>query len=216
MALDHLTIETGQDCAGALIWLHGLGADAHDFEPLAHMLPLEHPLRFLFPNAPVRPVTMNAGARMRAWYDVNPDAPLASGAEIPESVALVAELVEAQLASGVPAERIALGGFSQGGVIALELGLSFRKRLAGIMALSTYLHDHGGMAERISLASTKVPIFMAHGLADQVLPFAWAVTARETLRALNCKVEWREYDMGHEVCPEEIAHIADWLNRIFR
>lgn len=216
MALDHLCIETGEDCAGALIWLHGLGADAHDFEPLASMLPLERPLRFLFPNAPVRPVTMNAGARMRAWYDVNPNAPLASGAEIPESVALVAELVEAQLAAGVPARRIALAGFSQGGVIALELGLSFRQRLAGIMALSTYLHDQKRIAERVSSASIDTPIFMAHGLDDQVLPFAWGVKARDALRALNYQVEWREYAMGHQACPEEIAHIGDWLNRIFR
>ncbi|TNF87395.1 MAG: alpha/beta fold hydrolase, partial [Gammaproteobacteria bacterium] len=197
------------------IWLHGLGADAHDFEPIVPLLNLHQPLKFVFPNAPVRPVTINAGMEMRAWYDIDPGAPLAGEADIRESAAAIAALVEAEVQAGTPRNRIVLAGFSQGGVIALQVGLRAESRVAGIMALSTYVHDHEHLAEEVSFASIDTPIFMAHGLADPMIPIARAVTSREALAALNYEVEWHEYGMGHQVCPEEIEHIATWLNRVF-
>ena len=204
------------DCAGTVIWLHGLGADAHDFEPVVPMLNIARPLRFVFPNAPVRAVTINAGMEMRAWYDIDPGAPLAGQTAIEESVRQVTEIVERELAAGTPAGRIVLAGFSQGGVIALELGLGYSARLAGIMALSTYVHDHERLVDRISFASIDVPILMAHGMADPMIPITRAITSREALLGLNYRVEWHEYAMGHQVCPEEIADIGNWLNGIFR
>ena len=231
MSLDCLILEAGgglnpqtpgegasrnSDCAGTVIWLHGLGADAHDFEPIVPLLHLHKPLRFVFPNAPVRPVTINAGMEMRAWYDIDPGAPLGGKTDIDESVRLVGEIVEGELAAGVPAGTIVLAGFSQGGVIALELGLGHGERIAGIMALSTYVHDHERLVERISFANIDVPILMAHGLADPMIPIARAITSREALIGLNYRVEWHEYAMGHQVCPEEIADIGNWLNGLYR
>lgn len=214
-SLDTLVIEADGAAAGTVIWLHGLGADAHDFEPIVPLLNLHQPLKFVFPNAPVRPVTINAGMEMRAWYDIDPGAPLAGEADIRESAAAIAALVEAEVQAGTPRNRIVLAGFSQGGVIALQVGLRAESRVAGIMALSTYVHDHEHLAEEVSFASIDTPIFMAHGLADPMIPIARAVTSREALSALNYEVEWHEYGMGHQVCPEEIEHIATWLNRVF-
>lgn len=214
-SLETIVIEADGTPAGAVIWLHGLGADAHDFEPIVPLLHLNQPLKFVFPNAPVRPVTINAGMEMRAWYDIDPGAPLAGEADIQESAAAIESLVEAQVRSGLPTEKIVLAGFSQGGVIALQVGLRAEHPFAGIMALSTYVHDHEHLAEKVSFASIDTPIFMAHGLADPMIPIARAVTSREALTALNYQVEWHEYGMGHQVCPEEIEHIANWLNRIF-
>lgn len=214
-SLETIVIEADGTPAGAVIWLHGLGADAHDFEPIVPLLNLNQPLKFVFPNAPVRPVTINAGMEMRAWYDIDPGAPLAGEADIQESAAAIESLVEAQVRSGLPTEKIVLAGFSQGGVIALQVGLRAEHPFAGIMALSTYVHDHEHLAEKVSFASIDTPIFMAHGLADPMIPIARAVTSREALTALNYQVEWHEYGMGHQVCPEEIEHIANWLNRIF-
>ena len=201
--------------AGTVIWLHGLGADGQDFEPIVPLLELEKPLRFVFPNAPVRPVTINAGMEMRAWYDIDPGAPLAGEEDIRESAAAIEALVRAEIEAGVPAQRITLAGFSQGGVIAFHVGLRAEHRFAGIMALSTYVHDHENVAAEVSFASIDTPIFMAHGLADPMIPIARAVTSRETLTSLNYQVEWHEYGMGHQVCPEEIADIAQWLNRCY-
>ncbi len=222
MSLDFLTVAAGgaggadpADCAGTVIWLHGLGADAHDFEPIVPLLNLGQPVRFVFPNAPVRPVTINAGMEMRAWYDIDPGAPVSGKSDIDESVRLVAEIVDMEIAGGTPASRIVIAGFSQGGVIALELGLCGDRRMAGILALSTYVHDHERLAERVGLAGIDVPIFMGHGVGDPMIPITRAITARETLTGLNYGVEWREYAMGHEVCPEEIADIGNWLNRVY-
>ncbi len=201
--------------AGTVIWMHGLGADATDFEPIVPLLKLHRPLRFVFPNAPTRPVTINGGMQMRAWYDVDPRAPLSGDADIRSSAGQIAQLLAREQARGVSPERITLAGFSQGGVIALHLGLRHPDRLAGIMALSTYVHDHEHLTDEISFASVDVPIFMAHGLMDPMIPIARAVTSREALRRLNYQVEWHEYGMGHQVCPEEIVDIANWLNRIY-
>lgn len=214
--LELVVLEADGPAAGTVIWLHGLGADGHDFEPIVPMLHLGQPLRFVFPNAPIRPVTINAGMEMRAWYDIDPGAPLAGEADIRASAAAIEALVETEVAAGVPRDRITLAGFSQGGVIALQVGLRATERFAGIMALSTYVHDHERLAEEVSFASIDTPIFMAHGLADPMIPIARAVTSREALTALNYQVEWHEYGMGHQVCPEEIEHIAGWLNQIYR
>jgi phospholipase/carboxylesterase len=213
--LETVEIEPDQPPAGTVIWLHGLGADAHDFEPIVPQLTLNQPLRFVFPNAPVRPVTINAGMEMRAWYDIDPGAPLSGEAEIRESAAAVQQLVEKENTRGIPTAAITLAGFSQGGVIALQLGLRSEERLAGIMALSTYVHDHEHLSEEVSFASIDVPIFMAHGRADPMIPIARAVTSREAMAALNYQIQWHEYAMGHQVCPEEIADIAAWLNSIY-
>jgi phospholipase/carboxylesterase len=215
--LDCLEIEPrAGEAAGTVIWMHGLGADASDFEPIVPMLRVDAPLRFVFPNAPVRPVTINAGMEMRAWYDIDPRAPLSGTADIRESADHIERLLQREVTRGVPARQIVLAGFSQGGVIALHLGLRYPERLAGIMALSTYVHDHERLAAEVSLASVDVPVFMAHGVADPMIPVARAVTSRQALEALNYQVEWHEYDMGHQVCPQEITDIGSWLNGIYR
>lgn len=212
--LDCVEIDPGQP-TGSVIWMHGLGADAHDFEPIVPLLALKQPLRFVFPNAPVRPVTVNAGAQMRAWYDIDPGAPLSGEADIQASAESISRLVAREQERGIPSERITLAGFSQGGVIALQLGLAFEERLAGIMALSTYVHDHEHLVDRVSFANIDVPIFMAHGISDPMIPITRAITARQALLALNYSVQWHEYGMGHQVCPEEISDMSTWLNSIY-
>jgi len=214
--LEYLEVATGDAPIGTVIWLHGLGADATDFEPIVPLLNLEQPLRFVFPNAPVRPVTINGGMEMRAWYDIDPGAPLAGTTDIETSASAIAQLVEAEVEAGMPSDKITLAGFSQGGVIALQLGLAYRHKLRGIMALSTYLHDHEHVAERLDFANVDIPIFMAHGLSDPMIPITRAITSREALRTLEYTVQWEEYAMGHEVCPQEIADIATWLTNIYR
>ena len=213
--LECLRRETADNPTASVIWLHGLGADATDFEPLVPMLDLSARIRFIFPNAPVRPVTINGGMEMRAWYDIDPGAPLAGGNDIKNSVNAIRSIVEDEMAAGIPSKRIALAGFSQGGVVALELGLSFSQPLAGIMALSTYLHDHEQVTERLALANVETPIFMAHGISDPVIPITRAITSREALIQLNYRVQWHEYAMGHQVCPQEITHISQWLSSIY-
>lgn len=211
--LECLEIEPQTAASACVIWLHGLGADASDFEPIVPMLELDAPIRFVFPNAPVRPVTINAGMQMRAWYDIDPRAPLAGSEDIRASAAAIERLVERERERGLAADRIVLAGFSQGGVIALQLGLRYPRTLAGIMALSTYVHDHEHLAAEVSFASVDVPIFMAHGNADPMIPISRAVTSRDALTALNYTVEWHEYAMGHAVCPQEVTDIGHWLNR---
>lgn len=212
--LEILTVETGAPTTGAVIWLHGLGADNRDFEGIVGMLELTAGLRFVFPNAPIRPVTINAGAEMRAWYDANPNDPSGGQAEIAASARSVARLLDAAVADDIPSRRVAIAGFSQGGVIALEVGLAYPAPLAGIMALSTYVHDHEHLAERVGFANVDVPIFMAHGLHDPMIPITRAITAREALLGLNYRVDWHQYAMGHQVCPEEIGAIGAWLNTV--
>ena len=215
MALDSIEVDPDADAAGTVIWLHGLGADGHDFEPIVPMLDLAVGVRFVFPNAPERAVTINGGMRMRAWYDIDPRRPLAGTDDIRTSGAAIDELVGAEEARGVPRSRIVLAGFSQGGVIALHLALRSERCFGGVMALSTYVHDHEHLADEISFASIDTPVFMAHGQMDPMIPMARAVTSREALAGLGCEVEWREYGMGHEVCPQEITDIGRWLNARF-
>jgi phospholipase/carboxylesterase len=213
--LETLVVTTGDNPAGTVIWMHGLGADAHDFEPVVPMLRLDRPLRFVFPNAPVRPVTINGGMEMRAWYDIDLSNPTVGERDIRESAEAIERIIDAEVTGGTPARRVTLAGFSQGGVIATFLGVRANRKLAGIMGLSTYVHNHERVVDEVSFDNIDTPIFMAHGIADPMIPIARAITGREALRRLNYQVEWHEYGMGHQVCPQEINDIAAWLNRIY-
>jgi phospholipase/carboxylesterase len=216
-ALETIEIETGAAPAAAVIWLHGLGADGHDFEPIVPELglPASKPVRFVFPNAPLRPVTINMGMRMRAWYDI---VQLGGGAEdeagIRSSQGLLEELISRETSRGIPHDRIVLAGFSQGGAIALQTALRQPERLAGVLALSTYLPLPGTLQKERAAANSALPIFMAHGQYDDMIPIQRAAQSRDALQALGYAPEWREYPMPHSVCPEEIADIAAFLVRI--
>ena len=200
-----------------MIWLHGLGADGHDFEPIVPELglPASKPLRFIFPNAPQRPVTINMGMRMRAWYDIFE---LGGGAEdeagIREAQVLLENLISRETKKGIPPDRIVLAGFSQGGAIALQTALRHRERIAGVMALSTYLPLSKTLAKERTTANGGLPIFMAHGQYDNMIGIDRAVQSRDALAALGYPVQWHEYPMPHSVCPEEISDIAAFLQRI--
>ncbi len=212
--LEHIELETGNEPSATVIWLHGLGADGHDFEPIVPLLELpdELAVRFVFPHAPEREVTINNGVRMRAWYDMNPSqGPNSGDANIKESALQIEALLEREIERGLSSRRLILAGFSQGGVIALHTGLRYRRPLAGILALSTYLHDHARLADEYSFENLDTPIMMAHGLMDPMIQIARGVSAREELLKLNYQVEWFEYAMGHEVCPQELADISRWL-----
>lgn len=211
---ESLEIATAPAPDAAVIWLHGLGADGHDFEPVVRELhlPAQLRLRFVFPHAPMRPVTINAGMRMRAWYDI---LQMGGGTEdaagIRASQALLEDLIARERGRGVAARRIALAGFSQGGAIALHTGLRHAERLAGVLALSTYLPLAATLAAERSDANRDAPVFMAHGRHDPVIDIARARESRAALAALGYAVDWKEYDMPHSVCAAEIAHIAAWL-----
>jgi phospholipase/carboxylesterase len=216
--LETLEVETGARPTAGVIWLHGLGVDGHDFEPIVPELELPEalPVRFVFPHAPPQPVTINGGAVMRAWYDVYSLGGVRreDDAGVRRSQASVEALVARERARGVPAARIVLAGFSQGGAIALQTGLRHPERLAGIMALSTYLPLASTLAAEASAANRAVSIFMAHGLHDSLIPVERAMLSRDALRKAGYDVEWREYPMEHAVCAEEIATIAAWLRRV--
>jgi phospholipase/carboxylesterase len=211
-------IETAAAPRASVIWLHGLGADGHDFEPIVPelQLPATLPVRFVFPHAPVQAVTINGGARMRAWYDVYALDGVRREDEtgVRASQARVEALIAREKARGVAARRIVLAGFSQGGAIALQTGLRHGERLAGIMALSTYLPLAASVAKEASAANRDVPIFMAHGVYDDLIPLARAAASRDALVAAGYRVEWHEYRMQHAVCAEEIAGIARWLRTV--
>jgi len=216
--LQTVELETGPAPTGAVIWLHGLGADGHDFEPIVPELDLPDALavRFVFPHAPMQPVTINGGAVMRAWYDVYAlEGERREDADgVRASQAKVEELIACENARGVPATRLVLAGFSQGGAIALQTGLRHGERLAGIMALSTYLPVASTLAAEASAANRTVPIFMAHGLDDPLIPIERAAMSRRRLEAAGYAVEWHEYPMAHAVCMEEIADVSAWLQRV--
>ena len=216
-ALETIEIETGAAPRAAVIWLHGLGADGHDFEPIVPelRLPAAKPVRFIFPHAPHRPVTINGGMRMRAWYDIFS---LGGGAEdeagIRASQAAIEGLISGEVKRGLPHGKIVLAGFSQGGAIVLQTALRQRERLAGVMALSTYLPLAQTLAKERAAENSDLPIFMAHGQYDNMIGVDRAMLSRNALLALGYKVDWQTYPMPHSVCPEEIAHIAAFLQRI--
>lgn len=216
--LTTVEIEPADAARAVVIWMHGLGADAHDFEPIVEemALPATLNIRFVFPNAPIRPVTINGGMRMRAWYDVlTMDLPRREDPDgVYASERAITALVEREKQRGIPAERIVLAGFSQGGAMALHTGLRYPERLAGILALSCYIP----LADRLSAerrpANQHTPIFIAHGDYDAVIPMRHGQLSAERLESLSYQPEWHDYGMGHEVCWEEIRDIAAWLTRV--
>jgi Predicted esterase len=220
MTLPTAEHETAARPTHSIIWLHGLGADGHDFAPIVPQLvtPASPPVRFVFPHAPVRPVTINNGMSMRAWYDI---AAFDLNARQDEagmraSVGEVETLIAREHARGVPSERIVLAGFSQGGAIALAAGLKHAQALAGIIALSTYLPAYVAQPSERSEANATVPIFWGHGSVDPVVAMQRGVDSRELLQSLGYAVEWHSYLMAHAVCPEEIADLRFWLGQRLR
>jgi phospholipase/carboxylesterase len=213
--LEQVEVTLGTEPTGTVIWMHGLGADGWDFVPIVKELPLPGglQLRFIFPHAPMRAVTINGGNVMRAWYDIamTDIARLPDERGIRESQSQVNALIAREESRGMPAEKIVLAGFSQGGAIALQAGLRHPKKLAGVMALSTYLTLADTLAAEASIANRDTPILMAHGTEDPVVPLRLAVSSRDKLTELGWKVEWREYPMPHSVCIEEVEEIAGWL-----
>ena len=203
----------------SVIWLHGLGADGHDFEGMASELHLnaESNIHFIFPNAPIQPITVNGGMHMRAWYDILEMSleRKVDMAGIYQSAKLVEQLIEQEMDKGVPSEHILLAGFSQGGVIALHAGLSYPHKLAGIIGLSTYLPTLEQLKTERSAANNAVPIFMGHGILDSVVAIESAKAAFHALNDLEYKVEWHDYLMEHSVCIEETGHISSFINGIF-
>lgn len=217
---DGVEIETGADPRWSVIWLHGLGADGHDFEPIVPELVEDDwpPLRFVFPHAPVRAVTINGGVRMRAWYDI-------LGLEIAqrqdetgvrESIGFVQELIARENRRGVPSERIVIAGFSQGGAIALATALRHSQKLGGVVALSTYLPIAESTGKERSEANRRLPVFMAHGSLDPVVGHALGLMSKGYLENLGYTVDWHSYAMPHSVSAEEIGALSDWLGRLFQ
>lgn len=215
--LPAIEIETKRKPSHAVIWLHGLGADGNDFVPVVKELKLPPMgIRFVFPHAPMRPVTINGGFVMRAWYDIAYHELAFKEDErgLRESQKLIEELIVRENKRGIPSSRIVLAGFSQGGVLALQTGLRQSKLLAGLMALSSYLPMSPMIEVERNAASNSVPIFMGHGITDNIVPLALGRMSRETLIKLGYEVEWHQYTMPHSVCPEELADIGVWLKRV--
>ncbi len=218
MPLETVEIETARDPDAAVIWLHGLGADGHDFEPVVPELVRggERAWRFVFPHATPRPVTINGGLAMRAWYDIRSFDRKAGEDEagFRDSAAAVGELIAREVARGILAKRIVLAGFSQGGAVSLYTAPRYPDRLAGVMALSAYLPLPARLDAEQGLANRGTPIFMAHGLADPVLPVAMGLESREFLQARGYAVEWHQYPMAHSVCADEVGDIRAYLRRV--
>ena len=219
--LETIEIETGKNPAASVIWMHGLGADGNDFVPIVKELDLSGTaaVRFVFPHAPMRPVTINNGYVMRAWYDVSfgdleGKSRRADEKGVRDSEAQVGELIQREVQRKIAATNIVLAGFSQGGAIALQTGLRYPENLAGIMALSTYLPLAAALPQEASPANRKTPIFLAHGTHDPVVPHLMGANSRTTLAGLGYDVEWHEYPMQHSVCLEEIQDIGAWLRRV--
>lgn len=215
--LDCITLDPPSAATACVIWMHGLGADGNDFVPIVPELdlPRDHSVRFAFPNAPTMPVTINGGYVMRAWYDIV-SAELDKRADetgVRRSQALINALIAEQQRQGIAAHRIVLAGFSQGGVVALQTGLRHPERLAGIMALSTYLACADTLGAEATQANRDVPVFMVHGSVDPVIPVQLARLSKARLETHGYRVEWHEYGMPHSVCAEEVADIAAWLKR---
>ncbi|TNF97777.1 MAG: carboxylesterase [Gammaproteobacteria bacterium] len=216
ISLGTLTVTTGENPDACVIWLHGLGADGHDFEDIVPqlMLPTSLSIRFLFPDAPFRSVTINGGYMMRAWYDIFED--FSENAEqdrqgIIETCQVMSLLIDQQIEGGIDSQRIILAGFSQGGAIALYTGLNLNKPLAGILALSSYLPLANELPCPIKSSNKNVDIFMGHGKQDPLVPFQYGFSTKEHLGKCGPTVDWHEYDMQHSVCAEEIMDIREWL-----
>lgn len=216
--LDYVEINPDVKPIATVIWLHGLGADGHDFEPIVPELHLPEtlPIRFIFPHAPKRPVTINAGMVMRAWYDaVDLEGERKIDLEgFSQSVDQVNALIREEIRSGLSSEQLILAGFSQGGAIALYTGLTFEMKLAGIMALSCYLPIADQLVKKRTEINQDIPIMMGHGTMDPLIPITKAVQTRQDLENLSYRVGWYEYTMAHTVSSEEINDVRDWLLRV--
>ena len=222
--IDHIELTTGAEPKGTVIWMHGLGADCWDFVSIVKELglPPDLPLRFIFPQAPTRPITINNGQRMPGWYDISmadlQDGPArkADEAGVRESQAFINALIAREATRGIASDKIVVAGFSQGGAIALQTGLRHPQPLAGVMALSTYLPLEHSLAAERTLANANIPILLAHGTQDPLVPVTLARVSRSKIEAQGYKVEWREYPMQHSVCMEEVQDIGAWLAKRFR
>lgn len=219
--LETIELETAKNPTAAVIWMHGLGADGNDFVPIVNELDLTGApgIRFVFPHAPVRAVTINNGHRMRAWYDISfgdleGHSRKADEKGVRESQAQIGELIARENARGIAPDKIVLAGFSQGGAIALHTGLRHPQKLAGMMALSTYLPLAESFAQEAAQANAKTAVFMAHGTQDPVVPYAMGRNSRDLLAQSGYAVEWHEYPMQHSVCMEEVANIGRWLVQV--
>lgn len=218
--LEYISIHTAPEPSYSIIWLHGLGADGHDFEPLVpQLVAADWPgIHFLFPHAPMRPITVNQGATMRAWYDIAGFDIVSRQDEdgIRQSIAQVETLIAAENARGIPAKRIFLAGFSQGGAIALACGLRHPQALAGIIALSTYLPLADKTRTECQAANFTTPIFQAHGEHDPIVALSHAQQSHRWLQDSGYKVRWHTYAMAHQVCAAEISDLRDWLAAILK
>ena len=216
---ENVVLDPSSPPDAAVIWLHGLGADGFDFVPIVEelRLPPAMAVRFIFPHAKPRPVTINNGFVMRAWYDITSLGPdrVEDGAGIRQSAEVVRSYIEQQNAHGIASERIVIAGFSQGGAIAFQAALRHPQRLGGVMALSTYLPLRETLAAEASPANRDVPILMCHGVRDQMLPAALGTASRDFLQSLGYPVEWKAYPMEHSVCMEEVLDISKWLQARF-
>jgi phospholipase/carboxylesterase len=203
----------------SVIWLHGLGADGHDFEGIVPQLHLNNKssIHFIFPNAPIQPVTINGGMQMRAWYDILEMSleRKVDMAGIHQSAKQIELLIQQEIDKGIPSEHILLAGFSQGGVIALHAGLRYSHKLAGIIGLSTYLPALDQLETERSPTNNSTPIFMGHGILDSIVAIESGKAVFRTLTDLEYQVEWHDYLMEHSVCMEEIGHISAFLNGVF-
>lgn len=218
--LPGIEIQTASNPQASVIWMHGLGADGNDFVPIVRELdlPATPAIRFVFPHAPMQPVSINNGFVMRAWYDIAFDDMVRKEDEggVRSSQKAIGALIARELDRGIAPGKIVLAGFSQGGAIALQTGLRYRERLAGVMALSTYLPLAATLAAEATAANRDVPIFMAHGSSDPIIPLPLATASKEQLTRLGYAVEWHEYPMPHSVCLEEVTDIGGWLRKILR
>jgi len=212
---DAVVLTPGVAPVATVIWLHGLGADGFDFVPIVDelRLPPTLPVRFIFPHATPRPVTINNGYVMRAWYDIKGFGPerAEDDAGIRESEGVVKRYIEQEIAQGIPASKIVIAGFSQGGAIAFQTGLRYPHRLAGVMALSTYLPLRASVATEASAANRDLPILMCHGVQDPVVSLQMGEASRDVLQGLGYRIEWHSYPMEHSVCMEEVVDISKWL-----
>jgi len=215
--LPAIELETAPNPDASIIWMHGLGADGNDFVPIVDEMELPpRPIRFIFPHAPEQPVTINGGFKMRAWFDVVSDdfSRREDEVGVRESQGTIEALVRRENERGIPTRQIVLAGFSQGGAMALHTGLRYPERLAGIMALSTYVPISTTLAAEAAQANRDVPIFMAHGTGDPIIPLMLAGASRQLLERLGYDVQWHEYGMAHSVIWEEVADISQWLQRV--
>lgn len=221
--LETIKLETGANPTATVIWMHGLGADGNDFVPIVNELDLSGApaIRFIFPHAPMMPVTINNGHVMRAWYDVSMG-DLQTGAKradekgVRQSQAQIGQLIAREVERKIPFKNIMLAGFSQGGAIALHTGLRYPEQLAGVMALSCYLPCADSFAAEAAAANTTTPLLIAHGTQDPVVPYAMGKTSRDLLLNAGYKVAWHEYPMQHSVCLEEVRDIGAWLTSVLR